>query len=74
VTWEVVIALVFVFLCILSVWWRSSKGYKGIRHHLAVNDALDRSQSKQLDEMTKKLNKLMADKRVKKITIKRKGR
>jgi hypothetical protein len=67
----IISVLVFIGILALRVWWMGAKDYKGIRHHQMVNEALDRRQQAQLDKVTKQVKELLADKKVKRITIKR---
>lgn len=72
--WPVLLVFVFVALLALRVWWMSSRQYRGIRHHQMVNEALDRRQQAQLDKVTKQVKDLLADKKVKRITIKKRSK
>ena len=69
--WPVISVLVFFGILILRVWWTHTKDYKGIRHHQMVNEALDRRQQAQLDKVAKQVKTLLSDKKVKRITIKK---
>lgn len=69
--WPVISIFVFVAILALRVWWMSTKQYRGIRHHQMVNEALDRRQQTQLDKVTRQVKELLADKKVKRITIKK---
>ncbi len=69
--WPIISVIIFVAILALRVWWMGAKDYKGIRHHQMVNEALDRRQQAQLDKVTKQVKDLLTDKKVKRITIKK---